>query len=179
MPVLVAYASRHSSTQGIAKRIAAILRAGSRWTLRWPKTRAIRRAMTLSSLAAPCMPPGGWPRRRSSSGTTVRSWPAARCGCSASARSGGGYRFRRRCPSVLAALGDSVGARDHHVFRGAIDASKLRGVERLIRLFLPQGDFRDWPDIEAWATGIASELHHGTRPDVSGRDRSGPLLEGL
>jgi len=28
---------------------------------------------------------------------------------------------------------------------------------------LPQGDFRDWPDIEAWAAGIADELRR-TRP---------------
>jgi menaquinone-dependent protoporphyrinogen oxidase len=23
---------------------------------------------------------------------------------------------------------------------------------------LPQGDFRDWPEIEAWASGIARDL---------------------
>ncbi len=23
---------------------------------------------------------------------------------------------------------------------------------------LPDGDFRDWPEIEAWATGVAHEL---------------------
>jgi hypothetical protein len=50
-----------------------------------------------------------------------------------------------------------MGARDHHVFRGALDVSKLRGAEHLIRLFLPQGDFRDWQDIEAWAKSIAGE----------------------
>ena len=128
------------------------------------------------------MPPGGWPRRRSSSGATVRSWPAARVWLFSVGPVGRRIPLPATLPPVLAALGDSIGARDHHVFRGAIDASKLRGVEHLIRLFLPQGDFRDWPDIEAWATGIASELRRTRPPHAprsAGRDGSRPLLEGL
>jgi len=63
-----------------------------------------------------------------------------------------------KLPPALAGLSESIGAGDHHVFRGALDVSKLRGAEHLIRPFLPQGDFRDWQDIEAWATSIAGEL---------------------
>jgi menaquinone-dependent protoporphyrinogen oxidase len=28
----------------------------------------------------------------------------------------------------------------------------------VVRKFLPDGDWRDWPTIEAWAAGIAREL---------------------
>ena len=34
-------------------------------------------------------------------------------------------------------------------------------VERtVVRRFLPDGDWRDWPEIEAWAGGIAAALAH-------------------
>jgi menaquinone-dependent protoporphyrinogen oxidase len=183
MPVLVAYASRHGSTQGIAERIAAVLRAAglevdlaaaedagdparydafvigsavyaSRWIA--PASEFIRHNGALLV---------GRPVWRFSVGPVGRRMP-----------------LPAALPPVLAALSDSIRARDHHVFRGAIDASKLRGVEHLIRLFLPQGDFRDWPDIEVWATGIARELRRTwprPRPDASGRDRAVSLLEGL
>ena len=164
MPVLVAYASKHGSTQGIAERIAAIVRASglevdlaaaedagdpagydafvigsavyaSRWMA--PASEFIRHHRALLA---------GRPVWLFSAGPAGRRIP-----------------LPATLPLALAAVGDSIAARDHHVFRGAIDAGKLRGVEHLIRLFLPQGDFRDWPDIEAWAAGIAGELRR-TRP---------------
>jgi menaquinone-dependent protoporphyrinogen oxidase len=181
MAVPVAYASKHGPAQGIAERIAAILRAsglevdlavaegageptghdafviGSAvYASRWmgPASQFIRHNGALLT---------GRPVWLFSVGPVGRRIPLPAV-----------------LPPVLAGLGDSTGAQDHHVFRGAIDAGKLRGAEHLIRLFLPEGDFRDWPDIEAWATGIASELRR-TRPPrapSAGRDRSRPLLEG-
>lgn len=55
-------------------------------------------------------------------------------------------------------------ARDHRVFAGAldrdaIDGSDLNRLERAItRRFIPEGDWRDWGSIEAWADGIAASL---------------------
>lgn len=54
--------------------------------------------------------------------------------------------------------------RDHVVFAGASDPStadqgKAGWLERQIsKRFLPIGDFRDWPAIEAWAVEIARNL---------------------
>ena len=182
MPVLVAYANKHGSTQGIAERIAAILRrAGSRWTLPRPKTRVTRQAMTLRQ----------WQRRVASRWMAPASEFIRHHGAPVTDRPvclfsvgpvGRRIPLPATLPPVLAAPGDSSGAQDHHVFRRAIDAGKLRGVEHLIRLFLPQGDFRNWPDIEAWATGIASELRRTRPPHAPGsddRDRPRPFLEGL
>lgn len=164
MPVLVAYASKHGSTQGIAERITATLRASG---------------LEVDLAAAEdAGDPAGYDAFVIGSAVYASRWmaPASEFighnGALLTDRPvwlfsvgpvGRRIPLPATLPPVLAALGDSIGAQDHHVFRGAIDASKLRGVEHLIRLFLPQGDFRDWPDIEAWATGIASELRR-TRP---------------
>ena len=56
-------------------------------------------------------------------------------------------------------------ARGHKVFVGALDRSRLErsdlsGIERLVtRAFMPEGDWRDWHAIEAWAHAIAAELN--------------------
>jgi menaquinone-dependent protoporphyrinogen oxidase len=57
-----------------------------------------------------------------------------------------------------------LGARDHRVFAGALDRDTVEGsdlnrLERAItRRFIPEGDWRDWHSIEAWADEIASAL---------------------
>jgi menaquinone-dependent protoporphyrinogen oxidase len=67
-------------------------------------------------------------------------------------------------PKGIARLERAVGARDHRVFfgawdRGNLDRGKLGLAERIVaKRFLPEGDWRDWREIEAWATGIARAL---------------------
>jgi retinol dehydrogenase-14 len=67
-------------------------------------------------------------------------------------------------PKGIAQLRRAVDPRDHRVFFGAWDRGNLeRGrlgfAERIIaKRFLPEGDWRDWPEIEAWAAGIARSL---------------------
>ena len=54
----------------------------------------------------------------------------------------------------------STGAREHRLFAGALDKSKLSFGERAIvtAVRAPDGDFRDWVEIEAWAGEIAAAL---------------------
>ena len=65
--------------------------------------------------------------------------------------------------------------RGERVFFGAFDpdARPIGLAERLgapfmrlpgVRQALPAGDFRDWPAIEAWAEAIADELMHSRKP---------------
>jgi menaquinone-dependent protoporphyrinogen oxidase len=63
-------------------------------------------------------------------------------------------------PVDVAALLDASGAREHRVFAGRLDRHRLGFAERAVTLALraPEGDFRDWPAIEAWAAGIAETL---------------------
>jgi menaquinone-dependent protoporphyrinogen oxidase len=63
----------------------------------------------------------------------------------------------------LAAL---IGARDHRVFPGEVDRTRLGFGERAIvaAVRAPEGDFRPWVQIEAWSREIAGALQA-----VSGR----------
>jgi len=63
-------------------------------------------------------------------------------------------------PEGITELVERTGAREHRVFSGKLDYSALRRVERLMvrSLHAPEGDFRDWPEIRAWAAHIAAEL---------------------
>jgi menaquinone-dependent protoporphyrinogen oxidase len=57
-------------------------------------------------------------------------------------------------------LVELVGARGHRVFAGDLDRSRLGFAERAIvaAVRAPDGDFRPWPEIEAWAREIAAAL---------------------
>lgn len=59
--------------------------------------------------------------------------------------------------SPLAAL---VGARGHRTFAGRIDRKQLGFGEKAIMAAVraPEGDFRPWNEIEAWANEIAAAL---------------------
>jgi menaquinone-dependent protoporphyrinogen oxidase len=68
-------------------------------------------------------------------------------------------------PKGVTGIRRALSPREHRVFFGAwdrskLDRSKLGLAERIVAKRLPQGDFRDWAAIEAWADGIARELAH-------------------
>jgi len=54
----------------------------------------------------------------------------------------------------------ATSAREHMVFSGKIDKSKLSFGEKaiLVAVRAPEGDFREWAEIEAWADQIADTL---------------------
>ena len=67
-------------------------------------------------------------------------------------------------PVGISDLIELVGARGHVTFAGSHDRSEV-GESELGRLekfiakrFVPEGDWRDWDAIEAWARSVASEL---------------------
>lgn len=63
-------------------------------------------------------------------------------------------------PVDVAAIVDATAPREHRVFAGRIDKSKLGFGERAIMIAVraPEGDFRDWDAIAAWADEIADAL---------------------
>ncbi|MBI3752095.1 MAG: flavodoxin [Chloroflexi bacterium] len=70
-------------------------------------------------------------------------------------------------PSEMSDLVRLVHARDHAIFAGAydrshVDESELGRLEKFVaKRFIPEGDWRDWPTIEAWAHRIARDLVPG------------------
>lgn len=63
-------------------------------------------------------------------------------------------------PAVVARLVELTGARAHHVFAGRLDRDDLGPFEKLVAagVHAPEGDFRDWEDVKAWADEIAAEV---------------------
>ncbi len=63
-------------------------------------------------------------------------------------------------PADVDDLIGAVGAREHVVFPGRIKREELGFAERAIvrALRVPDGDFRDWVAIDAWAGSIAAVL---------------------
>lgn len=55
---------------------------------------------------------------------------------------------------------EALGARDHHLFLGALDPGHLSFIERraVKAAKQPLGDFREWTDIERWADSIADAI---------------------
>jgi len=63
-------------------------------------------------------------------------------------------------PVDVAVIVEATDAVEHVIFAGKLDKSKLGFGERAIVLAFkaPEGDFRDWDQIEAWAGRIADSL---------------------
>ena len=66
-------------------------------------------------------------------------------------------------PEALVGAEAATAARGYEVFSGRLDREALGRLERMAvnAQEAPEGDFRDWPRIEAWADSIAAELEAG------------------
>lgn len=67
-------------------------------------------------------------------------------------------------PREVTELLETVKARGHRTFAGALDRSAIDAadfpvLERIVaKRFVPEGDWRDWAAIDGWADAIAREL---------------------
>jgi len=70
-------------------------------------------------------------------------------------------------PVDVAAVVELVDPVEHRVFAGKIDKSELGFGERAIMIAVraPDGDFRNWDEIAAWADGIADALETPQQED--------------
>jgi menaquinone-dependent protoporphyrinogen oxidase len=172
--VLVVYATRHGATQGIAERIAAVLgRRGLGVTIR-PADQAgdpaAYDAFVIGGAAYMFHWLGeatGFVRRHHELLADRPLWLFSSGPLGTDQTDADGTDVRTAAePREFAELRERLRPRDTRVFFGAYDpAAAPKGLmERITRLMpaardaLPAGDFRDWPDIEAWAESIADEL---------------------
>ena len=174
MHVLVAYASRHGATQGIAERIADTLRVAGVDAEARPagsmKNLAGYDAFVIGSAAYMfhwLKEASGLVRRNRATLADKPVWLFSSGPLGTEPLNDKGQDQKvAAVPKEIAELSVAVNARDHHVFFGAFDKDRkpVGFAERAMSLMpaardaLPSGDFRDWPEIEEWATGIAHEL---------------------
>lgn len=160
MKVLVSAASRHGATADIAKAIGETLEAAGFEVAVLPPD-------TVTSLA-------GFDAVVLGSGVYVGHWmePAKslveRFGAELSSRpvwlfsSGpvGDPPKPEEDPADLPELMTATGARGHRLFPGLVDKGRLGLAERVIlkAVGAPEGDFRPWDEIRAWAGEIAAQL---------------------
>ncbi len=174
MHVLVAYASRHGATQGIAELIASTLsKAGLQADLR-PASAVKDLKMYDAFVIGSAAYMAHWEKDATELVKHNRSILAARPVWLFSSGPLGTEPLDPKgrdqkvvaVPKGVPELAASIHARDHRVFFGAFDRERqpVGFAERVLSSLpaaweaLPQGDFRDWPEIEAWATSIIREL---------------------
>jgi menaquinone-dependent protoporphyrinogen oxidase len=159
--ILVAYASKHGATEGIARSIAERLIARG-------MNVHVESASDVVDLGAPeavvlgsAIYAGSWRSEamefvdRFVDGLTkVPVWLFS------SGPLGEHVSNEEEQPKQLAGLRARLSPRDHRVFFGALDKSKLSFGERMIvkAVKAPDGDYRNWDEIGAWAEGIADSL---------------------
>lgn len=173
MPVLVAYASRHGATQGIAERIAEGLR-GSGLEAQALDVRAVRDVARYDAyVVGSAAYMFHWLKdatqfvRRNRRLLAIRPlwlFSSGPLGTDMVDAQGRDVMVTSE-PKEFAEFRASVHPRGEQIFFGAFDpdAPPVGLVERFVRRMpasdsMPAGDFRDWAAIDAWAATIARAL---------------------
>lgn len=166
MNVLIAYATRLGSTRGIASRLGAALAADGLATTVVPVASVTDLRAYDAFVIGSAIYAGHW---MTEAGRFIEDHQVALATHPVWLFSSGpvgetATRHEPVAPAGIEALGRTVSARGHRVFAGALDHAAVDGagfgpVERFIaKRFVPEGDYRDWPEIDAWAAEIAREL---------------------
>lgn len=170
--ILVAYSSRHGFTQGIADRIATTLRE-SGWTVDERPLASVGDVTGYSAcVIGSAAYIGQWLAPATEFVRSHRDALAARplwlfssgpLGTSTT-NARGRDLLETSEPKQFAEFRTQLRPRGLRVFFGGLDPSRLGRGERLVRAapamrqLMPEGDFRDWPSIDAWAQDIALAL---------------------
>jgi menaquinone-dependent protoporphyrinogen oxidase len=178
MKILVACASRHGATQGIAERIGQVLeRHGLEVTVR-PIQEADALEQYDAFVIGSAAYAGGWLGEATTFVRGHRSFLESRPVWLFSSGPVGPDKVDAKGldllltsePKEFGEFERAIHPRDKEVFFGAYDPDQapigvMEGLgARIFRLIpearaaLPAGDYRDWEAIEAWANGIAREL---------------------
>lgn len=171
MLILVAYASKHGATSEIAERIAQTLTAAGHQA----EARPVRQAGDLGVfdgfVVGSATYATHWLKDATAFVTSNRDLLAQRpvwlfsdgpLGTEVTDAEGADLRAAAE-PKEISGFQEAIHPRDHRVFFGALDPDRLTFAERTLRklpaarAILPEGDFRDWGEIEDWARSIAED----------------------
>lgn len=158
--VLVSAGSKHGSTAEIGERIASVLeRRGLSVTVIPPE-----HALDLSDYGAVVLGSavyaGHWvPAAKELANLVSAENPRPAAWLFSSGPVGEPPKPEEE-PVDVAEVFMATHAREHRVFAGKIDKSKLNFGEKamVVAFRAPEGDFRDWDEIESWAGEIADAL---------------------
>ena len=166
MRVLVTAASRHGSTREIADAIAAGL-------ARRGVEAEVRPAEELTALdgydayvIGSAVYIGRW-LDEARELIEARSWPAVPVWLFSSGPLGPPENLKPEGDPVdVEALIEATGAVEHRVFAGRLDRKLLSLPEKalVVAVRAPEGDFRDWQEIDTFAAGIAEHLSLHAQP---------------
>ncbi len=161
MTVLVAYASKHGSTQGIAERIAEKLRQQGKEAEVRP-VEAVENPGSYEALViGSAIYYGSWLKEATK---WVHHNRAVLAELPVWLFSVGplGLEFKEaeQQPKEMAEFREAIGPRAQRIFFGALDPSRLPLTEQMMvrAVHAPEGDFRNWQAIESWAESIAGAL---------------------
>ncbi len=178
MKVLVTYATRHGATRGIAERIGQVLERKGLDVAVWPVEQAGSIDAYDAVVVGAAAYMGHWMKEGSAFVRKHRAILAARpvwlfsCGPTGTEPTEEKRQgvLKASIPLEFAELEAAIHPREQSVFYGAYDPdaqpvglaegflARLTKVAPKVKDGIPSGDFRDWPEIEAWAERIAREL---------------------
>ena len=170
--ILVAYSSKHGATREIAERIAENLREAGQDA----DARPVREAGDLGDyegfVLGSAVYMGHWLKDatgfvRSNQDLLAQRpvWLFSSGPLGTEATDAKGVDLHTAAePRELSEFQEVIHPREHRVFFGVLDPGRLSFAERSLRKLpaarsiLPEGDFRDWDEIQEWTYGIAQEM---------------------
>ena len=161
MTVLVAYESKHGSTQGIAERISEKLRQMGKETDVLSVDTVSDPGSYEAFVIGSAIYYGSWMREATDWVKRNQSILANRpVWLFSSGPLGTEVKDAEQQPKEMADFHNTIKPRDHRVFFGSLDHNKLSFTERMVvkAVRAPEGDYRDWEAIDAWAESIARDL---------------------
>jgi menaquinone-dependent protoporphyrinogen oxidase len=171
MRVLVTFASRHGSTEDIARAIAAELES-PQLGVEISEAGAVRSLESYDAIVlGSAVYMGSWlPDARRFVERHRQQLPGMPVWLFSSGPLGAEDPKPQGDPTGLADVMSATCALGHRIFPGRLDPGQLSLGERLITRMVrpPAGDFRDWPAIERWAREIAATLDTDRQPARAG-----------
>jgi menaquinone-dependent protoporphyrinogen oxidase len=160
MRVLVTYATKHGSTRGIAEAIAATI-GGNGIAAELPVEGVGETGSYDAVVLGSAIYMGRWLREATEFTRRHRASLAERpLWLFSSGPLGTEVVDAEEQPMELSELREMLEPRDHRLFYGALTRDALGFGERMVvkAVKAPEGDFREWDEIQAWAAAIAAEL---------------------
>jgi len=161
MTVLVAYASKHGSTRGIAERIAEKLRQLGIQAEARPLDEVSDPGNYEAFVIGSAIYYGSWMKEATEwvhrNQAVLAKLPVWLFSVGPL---GAEVKDAEQQPKELAEFQQAIRPREQRVFFGALDPQRLSFAERMVvkAVLAPEGDYRDWEAIDAWSASIARDL---------------------